>query len=230
MPDTASPLPAPVGAYAGLISCKPAAARSGDTRQASKTKRLPCPSRACGTVAASAETPLLQPRPQPAPARCANRVVTTRRQPVVTTRALPQRTSVLPGLSQVTTPRDGLPGASRPRTVQRGLHPPAPRGPCQPWRQPAHPEPWGNGSPDGSPSRRKRHRRQCRVPRRPAVTRHETGVVSRVPRGSRNAKAFGTDRNTDQTDHTPATTNPNRSRGSRPTRRRRPTAVTECET
>ena len=103
-------------------------------------------------------------------------------------------------------PRDGLPRASRPRTAQRGLHPPAPRGPCQPWRQPAHPEPWGNGSPDGSPSRRKRHRRQCRVPRRPAATRHETGVVSRVPRGSRNAQAFGTDRNTDLTDDTPATT------------------------
>jgi len=68
MPDTASPLPASVGAYAGLISWKPAAARSGDTRHASATKRLPCPSRASGTVAASAETRLLQHRPHSAPA------------------------------------------------------------------------------------------------------------------------------------------------------------------
>jgi hypothetical protein len=46
-----------------------------------------------------------------------------------------------------------------------------------------------------------------------AVTRHKTGVVSRVHSGSRNAKAFGTGRNTDQTDYTPATTNPNCSQG-----------------
>jgi hypothetical protein len=38
-------------------------------------------------------------------------------------------------------------------------------------------------------------------------------VVSRVHSGSRNAKAFGTDRNTDLTDYTPATTNPNCSQG-----------------
>ena len=125
MPDTASPQPAPGGAYASVISCKPAAARSGDTRQGSKTKRLPCPSRACGTVAASAETPLLQPRPQPAPARCANRVVTTRRQPVVTTRTLPQRIRAYRDLSQVTTPRDGLPGTSLTQTTQHGLPSPA---------------------------------------------------------------------------------------------------------
>ena len=34
-------------------------------------------------------------------------------------------------------------------------------------------------------------------------------MVSRVHSGSRNAKAFGTDRNTDLTDYTPATTNTN---------------------
>ena len=52
----------------------------------------------------------------------------------------------------------------------------------------------------------KRHRGQCRVPRRPAArTRHKAGVVSRVPRGSRSAQAFGTDRNTYQTNLTPAT-------------------------
>lgn len=40
--------------------------------------------------------------------RCANRVVTTRRQPVVTTRTLPQRTRGYAGQPQVTAPRDGL--------------------------------------------------------------------------------------------------------------------------
>jgi hypothetical protein len=37
-------------------------------------------------------------------------------------------------------------------------------------------------------------------------TRHKTGVVSRVPRSSRNAQAYGTDRNTYQKWNTPATT------------------------
>ena len=49
------------------------------------------------------------------------------------------------------------------------------------------------------------------MPRAAAASSYSArnGVVSRVPRGSRNAQAFGTDRNTDLTDDTPATTNPN---------------------
>ena len=71
----------------------------------------------------------------------------------------------------------------------------------------APPEPWGAMAQFDEPTcSSKRHRGQCRVPRRPAArTRHKTGVVSRVPRGSRSAQAFGTDRNTYQTNLTPAT-------------------------
>ena len=100
-------------------------------------------------------------------------------------------------LAQVTAPRDVL-TASIPQTVQRDLHLPAPRGPRQPERNLAHPEPWDRWL--NSMNRlatAKRHRRQCRVPRRQTERpRHKTGVVSRVPRSSRNAQAFGTDRNT----------------------------------
>ena len=72
------------------------------------------------------------------------------------------------------------------------------------WRTP---EPWGAMAQFDEPTcSSKRHRGQCRVPRRPAArNRHKAGVVSRVPRGSRSAQAFGTDRNTYQTNLTPAT-------------------------
>lgn len=61
------------------------------------------------TEAATADVQLLQPRQRPAAdPRCANRVVTTRRQPVVTTRTLPQRPRADAGQPQVTIPRDGL--------------------------------------------------------------------------------------------------------------------------
>ena len=126
MSVTASPLPARAGAIAGLISWNPAAERRGDTRQASGTTAArPCPNRhRCGlrrpaalptpagqTEAATADVWLLQPRQRPAAdpdTRCANRVVTTRRQPVVTTRMLPQRPRAYCGQPQVTVPRDGL--------------------------------------------------------------------------------------------------------------------------
>lgn len=52
--------------------------------------------------------------------------------------------------------------------------------------------------PEEPTSHRKRPRRPCRMPRRPAMQqRHEAGVVSRVPRSSRLASAIGKDRNTD---------------------------------
>ena len=60
-------------------------------------------------------------------------------------------------------------------------------------------------------------------------TRHETGVVSRVPRSSRSAQAFGTDRNTYQKLNTPTTTTQTTPRGNR----RKPdkeAARRECET
>lgn len=44
----------------------------------------------------------------PQPAAPTDSVVTTRRQPVVTTRTQPQHARAISGLSQVTDPRDGL--------------------------------------------------------------------------------------------------------------------------
>ena len=63
----------------------------------------------CRTEAATTDAKLLQPRQRPASSQpCANRVVTTRRHPVVTTRKMPQRTRAHTGLQQVTAPSDGL--------------------------------------------------------------------------------------------------------------------------
>ena len=90
----------------------------------------------CWPEAATAEVQLLQFRQRPAPAGpCANRVVTTRRQPVVTTLEMPQRTRAYTGLPHVTAPSDEL----KARRIRR---------PCNaicPTRL-THPEPWGNGS------------------------------------------------------------------------------------
>ena len=75
--------------------------------------------------------------------------------------------------------------------------PPAPRGPCRLRCHLAHPEPWEMAQPDWPTCSSKPCRSQCRVPRRPTQRPpHKTGVVSRVPCSSRNAQAFGTDRNT----------------------------------
>jgi hypothetical protein len=71
----------------------------------------------------------------PQPAAPTASVVTTRREPVVTTRTLPQHARAISGLSQVTDPRDGLrraypgppkavPGATL--TVADDRQPPAP--------------------------------------------------------------------------------------------------------
>jgi|GEM_PF-3096673 len=65
-------------------------------RPAGPTRRQPTSS--CCNLASA----LPQAKP------CANRVVTTRCQPVVTTRSLPQRTRAYAGLPQVTAPSDVL--------------------------------------------------------------------------------------------------------------------------
>ena len=73
--------------------------------------------------------------PLPQPAAPTDSVVTTRREPVVTTRTQPQYARSMSGLSQVTDPRDGLrraypgppkavPGATL--TVADDRQPPAP--------------------------------------------------------------------------------------------------------
>ena len=60
--------------------------------------------------------------------------------------------------------------------------------------------PGTRAQPDEPTCSSKRHRCQCRVPRRPERRpRRKAGVVSRVPCSSRNAQAFGTDRNTNLT-------------------------------
>jgi len=60
-------------------------------------------------------------------------------------------------------------------------------------------EPWTTAQIDATASNRTHHRRQERMqPWQPAMVDalHISGVVSRVPCSSRNAQAFGTDRNT----------------------------------
>jgi hypothetical protein len=135
---------------------------------------------------------------------CDSGIVTTRRQPVVTMRAMPQPARTFRWLAQVTPPSDGLPCPSSVGTAQGGPFLPAPRGLGARLRLSGEPRsPGSRVHLDGSSSYRKRHRRKCRVPRRQAAQqRHETGVVSRVPRGSRHAQACGTDRNTYQTGST----------------------------
>ena len=112
----------------------------------------------------------------------------------------------LRSLAQVTTPRDGLPAhestaAQRGHSVQPHLLPAGSSSNAPP----VHPAP-GSG--------RKAMDRlaaastiaanaACRGGQN-GSKRHETGVVSRVPSGSRCAKAQGTDRNTDLNGDTPA--------------------------
>ena len=128
-----------------------------------------------------------------------------RRQPVVTARGMHQPTRTYRRLAQVTSASDGLPNPSSTWAAQYGpphtRSPRAPSTPIAPTRR--SPSPGSMARLDVSTSRRKRHRRQCRVPRRQAAKkRHKTGVVSRAPRGSRGAQASGTGRNTDRTGST----------------------------
>ena len=150
------------------------------------------------TEAATADVKLLQLRQRPAPCH-------TLRQPRrhYAVPASSDDAQIAPAdkdlrwLAQVTAPRDVLtarqnrrpcnaicPGPSFAGHVSRGAI----------WRTLS---PGTRAQPDEPTCSIKRHRCQCRVPRRPARRpRHKTGVVSRVPRSSRNAQAFGTDRNT----------------------------------
>jgi len=116
----------------------------------------------------------------------------------VTTRRKSRASTTYAALAQVTFPSDGVPDPSSRMTVQCGLSfcPKSRAILIAPIRR--SPEPWVNGSMSPAPNRES-HRCQERVqPRQAAKTLHTTGVVSRVPRGSRNAKAFETDRNTDR--------------------------------
>ncbi len=157
MPVNTSPSSFTRAPPSGLISCKPAAARL----EIFVSRFSPSSSLAPAPVSDSAFAPTV------GSFICANSVVTTRRQPVVTTRTLPQRIRAYRDLSQVTTPRDGLPGTSLSQTTQHGLPLPALGGSPQQSRQLDAPQSLGSMAHlDGETSHRKRHRRQCRVPRR----------------------------------------------------------------
>jgi hypothetical protein len=131
---------------------------------------------------------------------CANRVVTTRCQPVVTTRKWPQPSWADHRQQLVTARSDELKARRIRRPCNAICYSPLSAGHVSrgaTWRTRS---PGTRAQPDEPTCRSKRHRCQCRVPRRPErQPRHKTGVVSRVPCGSRNAQAFGTDRNTNQT-------------------------------
>ena len=60
--------------------------------------------------------------------------------------------------------------------------------------------------------------------------RHKTGVVSRVPCSSRSAQAFGTDRNTYQTEHTSDNELKAPPWGNSSTLKRRPVPTDRCAT
>ena len=162
---------------------------------------------------------------------CAKRVVTTRWQPVVTTRRLPQQTTICVRLAQVTTSSDGLPAPSSTRTAQCGPHPArSPRAQWKRLRRRGAPRALGqrlnstDQLPTGSPVDADAACRGGKQQRR----RHEAGVMSRVPRSSRSAQAPGTDRNTDLTDRTPAMRICGTREATDRTKGRTPTPATEC--
>ena len=198
MPVNASPPRTAVRAHAGHFSCKPAASRPGGRRPIANSSRSPRSS----LDNSAAIVPLCCNRQRCFGDRgdCAKRVVTTRWQPVVTTRPKPQPARLSGVLAQVTTPSDGLPAVVKTDRATRPA-PPAPRGPRATPRPSAHPRALGERLDSMDRVRTATAiEGQCRVPWRPAAKqRHEAGVVSRVPRGSRIAEAVGTDRYTDRT-------------------------------
>ena len=153
---------------------------------------------ACQAETATANVKLPQSRQRTAPAKtCVNRVVTTRRQPVVTTRKLPQFPWADHRLPLVTAPSDEL----NTRRIRRSCNAICARPLPRAMSAEAHfgaPRALGQGlNPMNRLAAAKRHRCQCRVPRWPERRpRHKSRVVSRVPCSSCNAQALGTDRNT----------------------------------
>ena len=113
-----------------------------------------------------------------------------RRRPVVTTRTMPQPTRTDRWLAQVTTPSDGLPDPSSCWTAQYGPSTcPLPAGSVRSRAAEAHLRALGQGLismarlPTGSAIDANA---ACRGGKQQSK-RHETGVVSRVPRISRHA-------------------------------------------
>ena len=150
------------------------------------------------TEAATAEVKLLQLRQRPAPSRTLRQPRRHYAAPASSDDArIAPADKDLRWLAQVTAPSDGL-TARQNRRPCNAICPGPPfaghvsRGAI--WRTPSH---GTRAQPDETTCSSNRHRCQCRVPRRrERRPRHKTGVVSRVPCSSRNAQAFGADRNT----------------------------------
>lgn len=127
------------------------------------------------------------------------------RQPVVTTRPMPQRTSTWVLLAQVTIPVTGSPPVVIVDSRNAVRPPPAHAGIGNPPRRDGAPgEPWVNGS-----TRCVGFQQESGIDAKDGCSRgkqqealHKAGVVSRVPRRSRLAQASETDRDTDQTGST----------------------------
>lgn len=139
-----------------------------------------------------------------------------RRQPVVTMRSMPQPTRTDRWLAQVMTPSDGLPDPSSCWIAQCGPPIcPLPAGSVQSRAAKAHLRTLGQGFnsmaplPTGSTIDAYT---ACRGGKQ-QNKRHETGVVSRVPRISRHAWACGTDKNTYRTGFTHQQHRTNRKKG-----------------
>lgn len=113
-----------------------------------------------------------------------------RREPVVTTRTMPQPTRTDRWLAQVTTPSDGLPDPSSCWTAQYGPSTsPLPAGSVQSRAAKAHLRALGQGliSMDRLPTGSAIDANAACRGGKQQSKRHETGVVSRVPRNSRHA-------------------------------------------
>lgn len=113
-----------------------------------------------------------------------------RREPVVTTRTMPQPTRTDRWLAQVTTPSDGLSDPSSCWTAQYGPSTcPLPAGSVQSRAAEAHLRALGQGliSMDRLPTGSAIDANAACRGGKQQSKRHETGVVSRVPRNSRHA-------------------------------------------
>jgi hypothetical protein len=161
MPVTASPMPAYAGAVAGLISRKPAAERCGDnSRSSGMTLARPAPT----GITVGPESQLRHRSGLPdrrgdnrlqaaaiSPAPCPSQSLRQPRRHYAAPASSDDAQNSpadndLRKLAQVTAPRDEL-KARRIRRPCNAICPrPAHRGPRQPRRHLAHPEPWDKGS------------------------------------------------------------------------------------
>jgi len=149
------------------------------------------------TEAATAEVKLLQSRQRPAASPTLRQPRRHYAAPASSDDAqIAPADNDLRRLPQGTAPSDGLTARQNRRPCNAICTRPLPAGNVS-RAQSGAPRALGQGlNPMDRLATAKRHRCQCRVPRRPPDSSAQAGVVSRVPCSSRNAQAFGTDRNT----------------------------------